>query len=54
MVSRKQHVLNVRMAVCLAAIAGLVALAPATAAEPSTARSSTPTTRCGKSRRRGR
>src|SRR5690349_10426848 len=36
MVSRKQHVLNVRMALCLAAIGGWGAQAPATAADPST------------------
>jgi hypothetical protein len=33
MVSRKQHVLNARVALCLAAIAGMGALAPATAAD---------------------
>src|SRR5947207_11117357 len=36
MVSRKQYVLNVRLALCLAAIGGLGAPVPATAGEPST------------------
>src|SRR5262245_35781210 len=35
MVSRKQYTLNVRRALCMAAIAGVAALAPATASENS-------------------